>query len=427
MADPLSIGVSVLAVLTATIKSTKALTETVKRYKERDKTLNRLHHELEDLIKVLGSLEEAIETDSSAAAILKDPVDRCGQICHEFNEAMDKFGAKSKTGWRDWARMEFAREDINSFIDNIANYKGTIMVALGTITIRHSKITQQVLEGYSELIKDTSYSLEVRLRRIEALIVTDGSATHNTSVDLEDEREATLQCIRICEDAKSYLDSLQNQQPSLRQPAPVTLSDTVHSQFEAVLKTSQVLNQNQENLAQTIRDLQQRLSSFLSSEGPQRSSQEERLRADIDMSRQCLEVCKIASEQLRYQKIHTIGEVHAEDDTDQMVVTTVADLFDVKKVLAKSRTSQIVGSMSDATLQKVSDGRYRSRYGGMDVNPEHPTPTPSETRSGNAQPATTKSESKQPQTPDTARKPSSNEMRKRATEGESETPKFGRQ
>lgn len=275
------------------------------------------------------------------------------------------------------------------------------------------------------MIKDTSYSLELRLRRIESLIATDSTAAHDPSVDLNNERDVTMQCLRICQDAQSYLDSLQSQQPSLRQGAASTVPDAVYSQFEAVLKTSRVLNENQESLTRTIGDLQQRLRTLLSSDDTERSRQEDRFRADIDMSRRCLEVCKLASEQVRFQKIHTIGEVVSDDDTDQVVVTTVADLFDVRRVLAKSRTSQIVGSMSDETLLKALDGRHRGQFSSLRINPEHGTPTHSAAQEGLAQPATMKAKGKQPQSSDTGRKASPNEIRKRTAGGEGEDPKFG--
>lgn len=135
MADPLSISVSVLAVVTAAIQSTQSLSAAVQRYKNRDKTLERLGHEVEDLIKVLGLLEDAVTSDAPILAALKGPVDRCSQVCREFEEAMEKFGGKSKTGLRDWARMEFMKSDINDFMDTLANYKSTILVGLGTITM----------------------------------------------------------------------------------------------------------------------------------------------------------------------------------------------------------------------------------------------------------------------------------------------------
>ena len=135
MADPLSITASVLAVLTAAIQSTNSLCATVKRYKDRDKTLNRLQQELEDLIAVLGSLKDAANSDKTVSALLQRPVNRCGQVCREFEAAMEKFGGKKKTGLRDWTKMEFMRGDIHDFMDSLASYKSTIMVGLGTITM----------------------------------------------------------------------------------------------------------------------------------------------------------------------------------------------------------------------------------------------------------------------------------------------------
>lgn len=135
MADPLSITVSVLAVVTAAIQSTKSLSATVKRYKDRDKTLNRLQYEVEDLTTVLSSLKGAADSDESISTLLEGPIDRCSQVCREFEDAMEKFSGKTKTGLRDWTKLEFMRGNINDFMDTLASYKSTIMVGLGTITM----------------------------------------------------------------------------------------------------------------------------------------------------------------------------------------------------------------------------------------------------------------------------------------------------
>jgi hypothetical protein len=133
--DPLSITVSVLAIVTAAIQSTKSLYETVGRFKDRDKTLTRLQNELKDLINILNSLTQAINTEASVLELLQGPIDRCSQVCHDFEQSMKVFSGKSKTGFRDWAKMEFMRGDINEFIDTITGYKSTISVALGIITL----------------------------------------------------------------------------------------------------------------------------------------------------------------------------------------------------------------------------------------------------------------------------------------------------
>jgi hypothetical protein len=133
--NPLSIGTSALTVIVASITSVKALQETVKRYKGRDKTLGRLQDGLLDLITILSSLEAAINCDTRVLTLLKNPVNRCAQMCREFEVAMKIFDGKSKTGLKDWTKMEFRRGDINEFIDTLADYKSTITIGLGTITM----------------------------------------------------------------------------------------------------------------------------------------------------------------------------------------------------------------------------------------------------------------------------------------------------
>lgn len=132
--DPLSITVSGLTIVTATIQTTKALKNTVTRFKDRDKTLARLQHVLEDQSNILDVLEGAVDSGVSAA-LLEGPVSRCNQVCREFDTAMQAFAGKSKMGFRDWTKMEFMKGDINEFMDTLAGYNATISVSIGTITM----------------------------------------------------------------------------------------------------------------------------------------------------------------------------------------------------------------------------------------------------------------------------------------------------
>jgi hypothetical protein len=134
MADPLSITASLLAVITVALQSTKSLYETVNRFKDRNKTLRRLQDELGDLTKILDSLAQVANAELMLT-LLQGPIERCSQVCREFEQSMEVFRGKSKTGFRDWTRMEFMRGDINEFIDTIAGYKSTISVGIGTITM----------------------------------------------------------------------------------------------------------------------------------------------------------------------------------------------------------------------------------------------------------------------------------------------------
>ena len=135
MADPLSITASALAVATAALQSTKSLYETIKRFKDRNKTLRRLQDELGDLANILNSLTQVTNDEASMLTLLQGPIERCSQVCREFEQSMKVFSGKSKTGFRDWTKMEFMRGGIDEFIDIIAGYKSTISIGLGTITM----------------------------------------------------------------------------------------------------------------------------------------------------------------------------------------------------------------------------------------------------------------------------------------------------
>ena len=440
MADPLSITASVLAVVTAAIKSTKSLYETVKRFKGRDNTLRRLQHELEDLANILESLTQVINAETSVMKLLQGPIDRCTQVCGEFEQSMKVFSSKSKTGFRDWTKMEFMRGDINEFIDTIAGYKSTITVGLGTITMlvaipcrlqtlltssmRHtSRVSHQVLQEYNEMIQDTVYSLEFHLQRIDEKMerfTPENTNTPDTSINLNDERAVTKQCLLICEDAKACIESLTNRESTLLQEAPQNATEDDMQNFKAQLLTRQTLDGNRDSLAETIGRLRERLESLLNDD-PENDNERLRLQNDINISKQCLDVCKVASE-VSHQKIYRIGEVIADGDSDQVVVTTLADLFDVKKALSKGNSAQLIGSMTEETLRHLTDKRYSSRFGAVGASDSARTttsPSVSETQKSKYASPTQTGHDEQPPGPEGRRnRPSPNEMRKRQVDGD---------
>ncbi|OOF95205.1 hypothetical protein ASPCADRAFT_169601 [Aspergillus carbonarius ITEM 5010] len=419
MADPLSIAASVLAVITATVQSTKSLQGTVKRFRNRDKTLRRLQNELEDLTTILESLQQVTNNEKSMLALLQGPINRCNQICRDFEQSIKVFSGKSTTGFLDWAKMEFMRGNINEFIDTIAGYKATISVGLGTITIHSSKVPQKVLEEYNEMIQDTVYNLEVHLCRIDeklARLTTEEINASDISLTLVDERDVTKQCLRVCEDAKSYIESLEIRESAILSDSfGSAIENDVQNMFEAQFLTRQALEKNRDSFAGIIRHLQKRLESQVLSDN---NNEKERLglEEDIQTSKQCLEVCKLAGEISR-QKIYRIGEVVADGDSDQVVVTTLADLFDIKKAHSKGNSAQLVGSMTEEALRHLTEKRYSSRFAALNTRSADfvttGSPSDLEIQTGDSSIGT--SDEEQNAVPTIRRnKPSPNEMRKRA-------------
>jgi hypothetical protein len=365
MADPLSITASLFAVITAAVQSTKALRETITRFKDRDKTLGRLQNELCDLVNILNSLKQVVDTEASMLALLKGPIERCTQVCCDFGKSMEAFSRKSKTGFRDWTKMEFMRGDIHEFIDTISGYKSTISVGLGTLTIHNAKVSQKALQEYNEMIQDTVYALEIHLQRVDekmAQLTTHTTTNSSSTVDLKDEKEVTQQCLRICEDAGDYIASLATQECALLHGSKS--ADESNHHFEAQTLTRQVLDENQDNFAFIISQLRSRLETLVLKNDPNDGNERSRLLNDINTSKQCLEVCRVAS-QVSNRKEYRVGEVIADGESDQVVVNTLADIFDVKKASSLGNSAQLVGSMTEEALRDLTEKRYNSRFGAL--------------------------------------------------------------
>ncbi|KIL83752.1 hypothetical protein FAVG1_13028 [Fusarium avenaceum] len=424
--DPASIAGIGLAIVPLAIQSIKSLKDTVARYKGRDNTLARLYHVLEDLDNIMGALERAVVAEATTRSLLEGPVSRCNLLCREFETAMQKFSGKSKMGFLDWAKMEFMTSDINEFMDRLAGYKATISVGLGIITMQTSTLSNKVLEDYNEVIQDTVYTLNMNLQRLDdkmELLIQESNSTRasDTSIDLKDERVVTEQCIRICQDASSYIESLAEREESLKDQLPSASVTDSQAPFEAQLLIRRTLNESRDNLAQTIGRLQERLESMATSGTPKSDLGYQQLEEDLKTSKQCLELCKNASEQVANQKVYTVGEMVADGDSDQVVITTLADLFDVRKASSTNRSAQWIGSLTDETARQVSKDRYSSRFGAVTTtgagNGISTMSSASNSREVNSSLQQRLGKAGQPAASETLhRRPTPNEMRKRTME-----------
>src|SRR5699024_9969618 len=94
-----------------------------------------------------------------------------------------------------------------------------------------------------------------------ALPPTETPSSCDTSIDLKDERTVTEQCLRICEDARSYIDSLTDREPSLQYEAAPTHAEDNQNHFEAQMLTRKIMEENRDRFAELIGRLRGRLES----------------------------------------------------------------------------------------------------------------------------------------------------------------------
>ncbi|KAL2877650.1 hypothetical protein SGCOL_006987, partial [Colletotrichum sp. CLE4] len=127
----------------------------------------------------------------------------------------------------------------------------------------------KVLEEYKEMIMDTIYRLNVRLQRIDEKM--DGLTTEvagsvdasGMATDLEDERVVTERCLRICEDAQHYLETLASDGDLLKQQLPPTNSGNVQSRLDSLpLDRSHAHDDERTRLLQHLDISKQRLDMY---------------------------------------------------------------------------------------------------------------------------------------------------------------------
>ena len=115
-------------------------------------------------------------------------------------------------------------------------------------------------------------------------------------------------------------------------------------------------------------------------------------------------------------------------ESDQVVITTLADLFHVKIAKSTGNSAQLIGSTTEDTLRHIIDKRYSSRFG---ASASDPVRVQTGTTTSPSVPETQKSKNSAPpqagndeqlRGPDTRpNRPSPNEMRKRTVDSDNGT------
>ncbi|KAM0523190.1 hypothetical protein ACHAPE_001683 [Trichoderma viride] len=377
----IDISCGVLTLLTSAIQAGKSLHETIQSFRNYERTIRDLRSELESLIQVLESLKNVVTDEGPIVSMLKLPVLCCHQTCQEFNAVIIKCtkhaSAGSRTSFRDWAQIRYMGGDIRDFKDMLSGYKSTIAIALGSLNMTNVKMTREALDQYNEMIQETTADLETHLQSIDDKLaaIADRSRSEpdpnaGSSVKrMEEERQSAQQCILICESARSHIQSLQDNMQRL---------DSESNQDRR--QTAVALSEARDRMVLMITDLQKRLvdlsAKSLSTEVSLRSNEFEqdrvRLLKEIDIAKQCLEVCNMAADQASRQRAHVFGDVSAEDNSQQIIVSTVGDLLNAKNVKVGNFSSQWLGSMTDASLQQLSIDRT-AQYANIDAREGDPS------------------------------------------------------
>jgi len=133
MAEVIGIVSGLVALAGFGIRSGQILIQTLDSFQSSKKQVRELKAEVEALVKILESVQEACNETDAGFDILKFPVSECGKACKEFEAYISKHAPRSdqdRRSFRDWASITLRGDNIEKFKDKLAANKATITIAL---------------------------------------------------------------------------------------------------------------------------------------------------------------------------------------------------------------------------------------------------------------------------------------------------------
>jgi Fungal N-terminal domain of STAND proteins len=133
MAEVIGLASGLLALAGFGVQSSQLLIQTLHSFQSSKKNVRELKAELESLVKVLESLQEACKETDAGYPALKLPVLECGKACEEFNAYIAKIAPRAdqdRLSFRDWASITLRGDSIDAFKNKIAANRSTMAISL---------------------------------------------------------------------------------------------------------------------------------------------------------------------------------------------------------------------------------------------------------------------------------------------------------
>jgi chromosome segregation ATPase len=238
---------------------------------------------------------------------------------------------------------------------------------------RTSAITITVLKEYKEMIANATSDLEEHLQKIDNKLqsfslqgvrISDESTAERQQ--MLEERDSTQQCLGICAKVSTHIDQLQpifeniSTPPDTYQgpvttlggltPARVVTVEAFKACKDRLANTTTQLEKNLQNINDRLRHFPSQLPGVSS----EQAAEKERIEEEIDSIKQCLAICAEASKQADKDRTNVFEDISMADDGYQVFVSTIGDLISARRITAGARSIQLLGQMSDDSLQQLS-------------------------------------------------------------------------
>ncbi|KAL3291013.1 hypothetical protein RB213_005164, partial [Colletotrichum asianum] len=369
----LGIASALVAIVTATIQTSQTLYDTIQSFRSHQRTVQQLLNELSALKEVLHSLETHVQGgDDANLASLKTPLLQCRRACADFDTLMiecSKYSGRPRTSFRGWVKVRYMESDIHGFTSMLAGYKSTIAIALGDANLRSATVTIQLLAEYKEMIHSTTQDLEDHLEDINDKLSrlasndTPSFQAVTTNIDrIQNERDSTEVCLQICAKVQAHIDTMRLQ-PILGSPPfqEVSCQDLGHATvitLSTLDQCKQMISDNMSELHRHQDENKRRLARRASEISLPTETDIQSLKKELDSTKECLAICSAASHRA-VKGIHVLEDMSTGHDGQQLFVSTLGDLFNVKGASTGDRGIQFVGSVSEKALRDFFQSQTR--------------------------------------------------------------------
>ncbi|KIM94404.1 hypothetical protein OIDMADRAFT_136026 [Oidiodendron maius Zn] len=133
MADPINTFSDIPALAFFTSQFSGARYQTTTSFQSNQRIVRELRGKLEALNKALEALQGMAINIDDDLTILRLPLLQCSDACKDFEAIIAKcttHSGKSKTSFRDWAKLRYMGDNMSKFKNLLAGYRSNIMVAL---------------------------------------------------------------------------------------------------------------------------------------------------------------------------------------------------------------------------------------------------------------------------------------------------------
>jgi len=213
------------------------------------------------------------------------------------------------------------------------------------------------------MIANTTSDLDGHLAEIDSKLQVLSSKDTRFSEEqqqLQEEQDSAQQCLNICAQVSIHIDEvLPNTFKNISTPSGAMRSSLTSAQ----LATAQSFTALQETIADRttwlkkhVEDIDNRLKSLPAQPlvlPKEYAAEQESILEEINSVKQCLAICEHASKRAGQKGINVMEDVSIAEDGQQVIVSTIGDLISAKRVTAGNRSIQLLGQMSDASLQQL--------------------------------------------------------------------------